>query len=54
MSCLTVLPIEILEQILLHLSGQDIVKVEAVRGPVVISRGSTMTSASDFLLRGVG
>jgi len=32
--CLAGLPIEILERILLHLPGQDIVKMEAVRGIV--------------------
>jgi len=32
--CLAGLPIEILERILLHLPGQDVVKMEAVRGIV--------------------
>ena len=33
--CLTTLPTEILEPILLHLPGQDIIKVEAVRRSIV-------------------
>jgi len=34
---LTELPVEILEQVLLHLSGQDIIKIEVV-WPVVVIR----------------
>ena len=33
-SHLTKLPVEVLEQIFLHLPGQDVIKVEAVRGVV--------------------
>jgi len=33
---LTELPVEILEQVLLHLPGQDIIKVEAVRCVIAI------------------
>jgi len=35
------LPVEILEQVLLCLPGQDIVKMEAVRCVIVIPRDST-------------
>ena len=40
------LPIEILEQIFLYLPGQDIVKMEAVRGIV----SSSVRSGFDFVL----
>ena len=49
---LTDFPIEILEQILLHLSGQDIVKVEAVRCVFAILHDSMLMS--DLTLHGVG
>jgi len=42
-SRLTDLPTEILEEILLHLPGQDIVKLEAVRCIVVIPDDSALT-----------
>jgi len=42
-SRLTDLPTEILEEILLHLPGQDIVKLEAVRCIVVIQDDSALT-----------
>jgi len=46
---LSELPVEVLEQILVHLPGQDIVKVEVVRRVVVTSHDSALTS--DFLLQ---
>jgi len=41
--CLSELPIEILEKILLHLPGQDIVKVEVVRRVIAPQRDSALT-----------
>ena len=43
---LTELPIEILEQILLHLPGQDIIKMEVVRGALSIQ----LRTVFDFVL----
>jgi len=42
-SCLAELPTEILEQILLHLPGQDIIKMEAVQCIVVIPDDPALT-----------
>ena len=43
MFCSTELPIEILEQILLHLPGQDIIRMEVVWCTVIISRDPVLT-----------
>lgn len=45
---LTELPIEILEQILLHLPGQDVFKMEAVRHVVAIPHNSALTFHCDI------
>ena len=50
LSNLAELPIEVLEQILLHLPGQDIVKMEVVRRVTAHSRRTLLT----FALCGLG
>jgi len=41
---LTELPVEILEQIFLHLPGQDVIKMEVVRRVIAIPYDSSLTS----------
>ena len=45
LSNLAELPVEVLEQVLIHLPGQDIVKMEAVRRPTANFRWALVNFA---------